>query len=382
MPPKLTAIAVEPGLATVTVGAPLTFTATARYVNGKDAPLTTCRWSIDSGASATMGGAIGVTTGKLIARKTPGLMVIRATHPTSGMYALASITVVAVAPPPLPPAPEPDPAPDPVPEPTPTTPPPVILPASIGLFAYGASTSEVGRGKLFTTTIRSLGPWTPAELDAVQASGGQLLVTQGGYDKFQTNGEYDPDKMDAWILSHRPYAARLQAAVEAQTAAGRLVGAQVCDDFASTERWPLRGVSPAELQRILNFWKATYPWMPLALRGRPRQLTVKLNHLAFFICQFRYWGGLGTPTQFRDAELALAASWNQDILWSVNFLDGGSNVGGIKTPMTAAQLRGAMLVFAGTTSRNRGVGGWKHDPGYLAGQGILAALTDAKTALP
>jgi hypothetical protein len=238
-------------------------------------------------------------------------------------------------------------------------------------FAYDLAVTQLGT--LFTAAVRATGGHTPGEITQATARSGYVIGSQGGYGKF-LDPTYDPDLMDAWIDSHAAY-------MDAVVASPTFYGQQVADDFASTHRWPPSGLSVAELSRIIAYWKAAYPGIRCGIRARPSQWPGSYpTGIDFVICQYRYWGlGGQTPTQFRDTELALAVTRGWDVLWSMNFLDGGP--GGVGDRLTAAELLAAGMVFASDGTNNHGVGGWKAESAWLASPGILDALATIRNQL-
>ncbi|MBA2432219.1 MAG: hypothetical protein H0V56_08900 [Chthoniobacterales bacterium] len=368
MPPKLTALRITPSAPVAEVGAVVTFKVAALYVNGRLEPITTCRWTIDSG-----GGSIGVTTGKYVARTTPGTAVIRATHPSSGMYALATVTAAVVS------GGQTDPPP--AEEPPPPLPP--LAPTSKwGLFGWNVPIEEVGG--LFTTVALGLNSRFAAEAEKVAAKGGKVIVRQGAMG--QTEGQpYSEDHSTAWIQGQdADYLLALWVR-------GVLVGIQMTDDFMSPLRWPANGrpstlpaggLAVREMSRIGRVWAAHVPGIPLGHRARPRQFTGEVpQEVGFVTCQYRYWGGLGTPAEFVRAELALADARGWDIAWSNNWLDGGSNVSGVKGPMTVAQLKAISTAMVASPKRRLGIGGWKYDPAFVATAGMRDVLLAQREAV-
>jgi hypothetical protein len=247
------------------------------------------------------------------------------------------------------------------------------------LYTYDVPLDQVGRDHLFGSLIQVL----PADIRALaflttlESQGATFIMAQGGYERFRTNGVYDPAKMDAFIRSYRGIASVL----EPRVARGVILGVQALDDFAGAQHWPPSGLGITEVERIVALWKAEYPWLPVYIRGRPRQFPRKVAKLDGFIAQYRYWGGLGTPEEFQAAELALASSWGIPVMFALNFLDGGS--AGPGTPMTAAEVRRAAQAFARTPAQwHLGLGGWKYDQFWVANPDVRAALLEMKAGIP
>lgn len=368
LPPKLTALRITPSTPVAEPGAIVAFKVAALYVNGRLDQIGTCRWTIDSG-----GGSIGVTTGKYVARATPGYAIIRATHPSSGMYALATVLVAVVS----------SGQTDPPPAEEPPPPPPPLTPTSKwGLFGWNVPLEEVGR--LFDTVMLGLNSRFVAEAEKIAAKGGKVVARQGAMGQIEGQ-PYSEDRATAWIQGQdTDYLLALYAR-------GVLVGIQMTDDFMSPLRWPTNGrpstlpgggLSVREMSRIGRVWRELVPGVPLGHRARPRQFTGEVpQEVDFTVDQYRFWGGLGTPTEFIKGEFTLADARGWDCAWSNNWLDGGSNIGGVKKPMTLAQLKAIGTAMVASPKRRLGIGGWKYDPTWLATPGVRDELLAQRAAV-
>lgn len=338
-----------------------------RFTSGLQDPTTGLEWSLVSGAAD---GKITKTTGKLVCRSTPGVMVARARHKTNKKYADCTINVL--------PATAGGGTEEPPEEPNPEPEPPVVPKI---LFLYGAEPNDIGL--LWDGSVEVANSELVLKCQVAKARGGHVIGAQGSYTLYQARDPqtgkmvYKRELYRNRVESMAPYAADLLALYQA----GALVGIQACDDWAG-ERWPPDGLSIDELSWMAAKWSEVIPGVPIILRARPRQFVDKVPQgYSIFICQYRYWGGLGTPTQFRDAEQALARTRGHKLLWSMNFLNGGSNVGGVKKPMSPDQIRTAGLAFAdGDSDISLGIGGWMKDP-LLSQPAYLAALKDVKDAM-
>lgn len=248
---------------------------------------------------------------------------------------------------------------EPVPAPAPTPPPP----APKLFFAYALPDNLIG--ELWTAGVRVVNKALPALCQQVAAFGGAIIGSQGNYERYRdAEGNYSPTLMDAIIDSHAPYAEALKARHDE----GSLPFIQAADDWAGEKNWPTPddpapGLSVDELERIAAKWAAVVPGVPLALRARPRQFPTRAPQgYRVFICQYRLWDMDGeTPEEFMEREEMRAAELGVQLAWSINLEHGGTNVQGVKGPMTPEQAEHALSVFA-TASNSVGIGLWKWSP--------------------
>lgn len=372
----LTPYRIQPSYLSAEVGSTVELEplAQARDTHGKDEPVTTLKWRIDSGAG---GGRIGADSGRLVVRSTPGEMVIRGTGAGSD-YCLVVVTAIEAD------TGQPEP-PDDV-EPPDPAPLPAVKPV---MFLYGEEPDDADFGDLWTCSVEVVNNDLVRKINVAKAKGGKIIGSQGTYSLYQRKVaggrmEYDRNLYSARVDSHRPYAAKLRELFEA----GAYLGHQACDDWAGLGqdgRWKWPGSWTIErvideLSWMAGKWRAVVPGVPVWLRARARQFTTKLPRgYNGMVIQYRYWGlGGETPVAFRKAEEVLCKARAWRALWSCNFLNGGRNVGGDKAPMTPAQIRECGEAFSdGDKDVSVGFGGWMKDD-LLDQAAYVSAFKDVK----
>ncbi len=273
----------------------------------------------------------------------------------------------------------------PLPPTEPLGPPPERL-----FFAFDLPITTIPQ--IFTAAVNATGPWTPGNLAQAVARGGSIVGGIGGYSKYQSGGQYQRSLMTAWIDSHAPY-------MDAVVAEPFFYG-QICmDDHAARDRWHWppsfsdQDITD-EISYIAGYWKASYPGIRMGIRAREAQFSGSNypSNIDFMMAQYRYWGLGGlTPSGFVSQELGLAGGRGHDILFSINFENGGlgpsSPYGGSSyTHRTAfevgpGELDTAWDAMTVDVSNMHGIGGWKYSAEFLGHPGILDVIAVRRNAL-
>ncbi len=244
----------------------------------------------------------------------------------------------------------------------------------------------------FTAAVNATGFWSIINLEQAEVRGGSIVGGIGGYSKYQSGGQYQRSLMQDWIDSHGPYMDQL-------IASPNFYGQIIWDDHASFERWnwpagwDINDVID-ELSWAAAYWKTSYPGLRVGIRAREAQFSGGNypSNIDFMMAQFRYWGlGPLTPTTFVSQELGLASSRGHDILFSVNFENGGlgpsSPYGGVPYShrvmfeMGPGELETAWNAMIVDVGHMHGIGGWKYSSTYMARAGILDVIARCRNAL-
>jgi hypothetical protein len=245
------------------------------------------------------------------------------------------------------PEPEPEPTPEPEPEPEPE---PAPTPAGIpfGPFGLFASNTTFDYGPApFTLTLNSVSPsGLPAMLAAARAAGLRMILdmTGGSHSTYLTDGVFDPAK---WITKLETFnTATCRDAIAAGVADGTILAACLIDE-ANHSSWGGAFSQDAGLLDVLARESTRrFPTLPTAV-------TIQLGwhdqyvytDVDYLIHQFSYdlrdvgtgeyhTGGDQDPAPYRDRALALAAIHQTKVIFSLNWLDGGSALDGCPVPAT------------------------------------------------
>jgi hypothetical protein len=242
----------------------------------------------------------------------------------------------------------------------------------------------------FNLCIRSAGSWITPELKALQPFGGKLLLSQGGYSKFQNPDKtYNAEKYYDWVQSLKPQVKQWQRYL----ADGTLMGVQVIDDIGKTN-WGGVPITKAQIEEMSKWWKELMPGITTFVREKATGLAgYPWEYLDGSITQYnaRYMGDI---TKWRDSNVVAARDNKLALMLSLNVLNGGKVVPGCyhadedeycaMTPIELLSL-GAVQI---ATPEACGVATWKISPTYLAQPGIadafksLATLAALRSALP
>ena len=235
-------------------------------------------------------------------------------------------------------------------------------------------------GPLYNATPNSTGPWSVGNLAQAAARSSYLWGSQGNYNLYQSGGVYDPDLMDARILSHAGYYGTLRANPF-------WAGQQMMDDHAAQDRWHWPGWSYGqivdEISRIGQLWLSIYgETLRTIIRARAAQFIGYSGpqNVKAIIAQYRFWGLGLTPEQFVDQELTLAAARGWQVFFSVNVENGGS--GGRGNFVSPAQLIQCWDAFTAIpTSMILGIGLWRDSTALRSIPGMMDALVYGRAAL-
>jgi hypothetical protein len=256
-------------------------------------------------------------------------------------------------------------------------------------FAYDLPITTLGQ--IYTGAVNATGPWSPGNLAQAVSRSGYIIGGIGGYTKYQSGGQYQRSLMTAWIASHASY-------MPAMVGEPFFYG-QICmDDHAARDRW---NWPPSwsdqditdEISYIAGYWKTLYPGIRMGIRAREAQWPGGgyPSNIDFMLSQYRYWGLNRTPSQFVSEELGYANSRGHDILFSINFENGGlgpsSPYGGssfshrVMYEVGGGELQTAWLAMIVDTPHMHGIGGWKYSAEFIGHSGILDAHAVARNAL-
>lgn len=264
--------------------------------------------------------------------------------------------------------------------------------------AFDCPATVLGTSGIFTNAIRALGfSSVTYDLPQAQSRGATLILAQGGYDKFRVGGVYSQAKMFAWIESFLPINAELEAFHAA--GAGPLYGIQYADDVQVARLWPPTGLSNVQLHAIEAHWVAVYPWLTrLIIRARPEQFPGASFPGIIFTSQWAANYRVSPATFVARNESALASVGGGGIIWSANWLHGGTRTGGVcdsgfsrtwsgagaegACEMSVTNLNDTADAFIGSNpSTNLGIVGWMYDTLWMGRTGMLAALADERNRL-
>ncbi len=241
---------------------------------------------------------------------------------------------------------------------------PIGAPPDRLFFAWGISTSQLG--PLWTATFMAMGSSITTGISQAAARASAVFGTPGDKTKFFTGGDYDPDKMDAWIAS----LSGLSATVLAAQAAGSFAGVHAADDWENPLIWPPIGLPLTEINRIAGVWKTYFPGLRVMLRARTGQIGgTSLPNIDGIISQMRMtgaeWEAAGrTAAGYAEGELDFCQARGWILHLSQNFYNGTS----VRVPMTAAQVLDNGLQWVDVVSTHPhggavyGMGGWKFEP--------------------
>jgi hypothetical protein len=227
----------------------------------------------------------------------------------------------------------------------------------------------------FNLCIRSASEYSLGEMKGLAAVGGKMLLSQGGYEKFKTNGIYDPAKYYAWVQTLKPYVAAWQPYLENKT----LVGVQVIDDVGKTN-WGGVAITKAQQDEMAKWWKQLMPGIMTFTREKATGLTGHpWAYLDASITQYnaRY---MGDVTLWRDSNVVAARNAKLGLMFSLNVLDGGKIVSGCYSEGGSAycSMSPAELIAYGSVQAAApeacGLLSWKTDEVYQALPGVLDAL--------
>jgi hypothetical protein len=227
----------------------------------------------------------------------------------------------------------------------------------------------------FNLCIRSAGYWIEGELAALQLLKGKLMLSQGGYEKFKTNGIYDPAKYYAWVQTLLPYVAAWKPYFDN----GTLMGVQVIDDVGTTN-WGGVAITKAQQDEMAKWWKQLIPGITTFTREKATGLTgYPWAYLDASITQYnaRYMGDI---TKWRDSNVVAAKAAKLGLAFSLNVLNGGKVVSGCYhgeesqyCAMTPTELRTYGEVQAAAPEAC-GLVSWKTDVAYHAVPGVTDAF--------
>jgi hypothetical protein len=227
----------------------------------------------------------------------------------------------------------------------------------------------------FNLCIRSAGYWIAGELAELQPLKGKLMLSQGGYEKFKTNGIYDPAKYYAWVQTLKPYVAAWQPYLEN----GTLMGVQVIDDVG-TMNWGGKAITKAQQDEMAKWWKQLVPGITTFTREKATGLTGHTwAYLDASITQYnaRYMGDI---TKWRDSNVVAAKAAKLGLAFSLNVLNGGKIVAGCYhgeesayCAMSPTELRTYGAVQAAAPDAC-GLVSWKTDAAYHAMPGVTDAF--------
>jgi hypothetical protein len=268
---------------------------------------------------------------------------------------------------------------------------PVPLPAIATGIPFGSweCTAPDNLGP-FNLCIRSAGSWITGELAALRRVKGKLLLSQGGYIKFQNPDKtYNPDMYYSWVQTLKPHVAQWQRYL----VDGTLMGVQVIDDIGKTN-WGGVAITKAQIEEMAKWWKELMPGITTFAREKATGLAgYPWVHLDGSITQYnaRYMGDI---TKWRDSNVVAARATRLALMLSMNVLNGGKIEPGCYhandeayCAMTPLELLafGAIQI---ATPEACGVASWRISPSYLAQPGIaeayksLASLAALRSALP
>jgi hypothetical protein len=227
----------------------------------------------------------------------------------------------------------------------------------------------------FSMCIRSAGYWIEGEMAALRLLNGKLMLSQGGYEKFKTNGIYDPAKYYAWLQTLKQYVPAWKPYLDD----GTLIGVQVIDDVGTTN-WGGVAITKAQQDEMAKWWKELIPGIVTFTREKATGLTgYPWAYLDASITQYnaRYMGDI---TKWRDSNVVAAKAAKLGLAFSLNVLNGGKIVTGCYhgeeaayCAMTPAELRSYGEVQAAAPEAC-GLVSWKTDAAYHAVPGVTDAF--------
>jgi hypothetical protein len=228
----------------------------------------------------------------------------------------------------------------------------------------------------FNLCIRSAGSWITSELAALKPLRAKLLLSQGGYAKFQRPDKtYDPAKYQAWVQTLKPYVASWQPYVTE----GTLVGVQVIDDVGASN-WGGTAISQARIDEMAKWWEELMPGLTTFVREKATGLAgYQWAYLDASISQYNA-GHMGDVTRWRDSNVVAAKAARLGLMLSLNVLNGGKVVPGCyqggsaaTCSMTPAELLAYGAVEAAAPDAC-GLVSWKTSPAYQAQPGVAEAF--------
>jgi hypothetical protein len=230
---------------------------------------------------------------------------------------------------------------------------------------------ENGDTDPFDTTVWAMsGRSTLDRLAILRARGMHMFTSVGNYAKFFTGGQYDPDKMEAWIASF----ASLSSEFEDYASDDTWLGQIPFDDYQSAERWGIR-IPETEVNRIGGIWKSTFDWgVRTILRNTPLNVhnvdpSATHPNIDWFYCQ--YVARYGNINTWMTGNKSLVTGWGhgQSLLWGWNF----QNLNGRGVPATVDDIIDIGTLYA-DEALSAGIGGWKYETSFLT-QARVDALT-------
>ena len=254
---------------------------------------------------------------------------------------------------------------------------PIAVPSATTGMPFGSweCTVPAGLGP-FNLCIRSAGSWIASELATLKPLRATLLLSQGGFGKFQRPDKtYDPAKYQAWVQSLKPYVASWQPYLTD----GTLVGVQVIDDI-NASNWGGTAISKARIDEMAKWWKELMPGLTTFVREKATGLTgYPWAYLDASITQYNA-GHMGDVTRWRDSNVVAAKAAKLGLMLSLNVLNGGKlapdcyHGGSASTcSMTPAELLAYGTVEAAAPEAC-GLVSWKTSPDYQAQPGVAEAF--------
>jgi hypothetical protein len=228
-----------------------------------------------------------------------------------------------------------------------------------------------------------------------------LAMTDNGHAAYITNGVFDMVKWKAAMDTYNT--PEIKAAVADGVADGTIIGNSVMDE-PNHKSWG-GVVNKATVDQMCTYVKTAFPTLPVGVGvvhwWKP---TERYQVCDFIIDQYDWWQSPngpgtqpGTVTSWRDAATAMAAANGISIVFSLNILDGGTEVTGCPEPqtggpgtyvipgrtdapcrMTATQVRdwGKTLGVAGCALLM-----WRYDTTFMSRPDNLQALQDVASLL-
>lgn len=279
---------------------------------------------------------------------------------------------------------------------------PVALPSSggvgvpFGIFDLWNGDQFQSNTGSFTLGIGVMAPTNiVTRISAARSAGKRLVLamTGGAHDLYKTNGVFD---MSKWVAKMDQYnTAAIQKAIADGVADGTVVGNSVMDEPNNTSpdnSWgPAGTMTKARVDDMCGYVKQMFPTLPVGVVHDYRVFEPDKNYA---VCDFvvsQYRESKGTVTNFRDGGLAFAARSKISIAFSLNILDGGTQISGCPVPETGGtgtygsncrmrpdQVRdyGLVLGAAGCV-----LSMWRYDAAYMADADNQRAFKDVASNL-
>lgn len=186
---------------------------------------------------------------------------------------------------------------------------------------FGMSNTPLGAlGDLFNGTQKALGPWYTSDLPFVASRGCVLVGAQGG--KCNTRVNCTTWDKNYWIDATRAILAPRYALLLTHTASGAFFGYSCADDIESAALWNHPGGVPLdEFAEAVAVIKAEFPGIRIGARVRPGHLPFNPG-LDFYTAQWSIQRG--PAGSWAAHEYTIALSRNAYLIWSYNYLHGGS----------------------------------------------------------